>query len=153
MFLCLSLASLGMGEFFPFGCRGERFQILKSVAVHGFIRGPDDAAEIDQGLLIHLILAEQFHVVAEIAQEPIEFPEGAFSRVKPTGEGSMLERRWLQHNESDLQESLLRMPSVGSPFDADQKQAFDGLVAILLTGMEARDMRFIVSPPEGVKKN
>jgi len=34
------------------------------------------------------------------------------------------------------------MPAVGSPFDADQEQAFEGKGTILLTGMEARDMAF-----------
>jgi hypothetical protein len=48
-----------MGEFFPTGFRGEGFKILKGVAVQGFISRSDDTAEIDQGLLIHLILAEQ----------------------------------------------------------------------------------------------
>ena len=86
--------------------------------------GPDDTAKIDQGFLIDLILGEQFHVIAKIAEEPIELPERPFGRVKPAGERAALKGVGLEHNESDLQESLLRMPAVGSPFDADQEQAF-----------------------------
>ncbi len=62
--------------------------------------------------------------------------------VEPAGEGSALERLGFQHNESDQQESLLRMPAVGGPFDANQEQAFQGTVAILLTGMKTWDMAF-----------
>ncbi len=115
--------SLFRNEFFPFRCGGEGFQILKSVAVQGFICGPDDTAEVDQGLLIHLILAEQFHVVAEIAQEPIELPEGAFGRVEPAGEAA-LERLGFEHNESEAGKPF-GMPAIGGPFDANQEQSFE----------------------------
>ena len=52
---------------------------------------PDHAAEIDQGLFVHLILGEQFRVIAEIAQEPIQLPESSFGAIEPTREGAALE--------------------------------------------------------------
>ena len=131
-----------MGEFFPVGCGSKGFKILKGMAIQGCVCGSHDAAEIDQGFLIHLILAERLHVVAEIAQEPIELPKGPFGRVEPAGEGSALERFGFEHHESNLQESLLRMPAVGGPFDANQEQPFQWPVTILLTGMKTRDMAF-----------
>jgi hypothetical protein len=99
------------------------------VAIQRFVCRSDDTAQIDQGPLIHLILAEQFHVVTEIAQKPIESPEGAFTAVEVAGEGSAFERCRLQHDEPDLEKGLLRMPAVRGPFDANQEQALQWSVA------------------------
>jgi hypothetical protein len=41
------------------------------------------------------------------------------------------------------------MPAVGGPFDANQEQAFEGSVAIQLTGMETGDMAFHGFTSEG----
>ena len=50
------------------------------------MRCPNDSAKIEQGFLIHLISAEQFGVIAEIPEEPIELPERSFGAVQPARE-------------------------------------------------------------------
>jgi hypothetical protein len=72
------------------------------MAVQDYMCGLDDAAEVDQGLIVDLILAEQFHVVSEIAQEPIELPKGALSAVEPPGERAVLKNLRFQQNESEV---------------------------------------------------
>ena len=75
------LASRGAGKFLPICCRSEGIEILVGVAIEGDGRGANDAAKIQQGLLIHLIAAEKFSVIAKIPQKPIELPQRAFAGV------------------------------------------------------------------------
>jgi hypothetical protein len=50
------------------------------------MRCPNDSAKLEQSFFIHLVLAEQIGVIAEIAQKPIELPEGSFGAIQPTRE-------------------------------------------------------------------
>ena len=145
----MSLAGLCTREFLPFRFWGKGFKVLECVTIQGYVGGPDDAAEVDQGLFIYLILGEQFHVIAEVAQEPVELPEGAFGALEPAGEALSGERLWFEHGESEQQEGLLRVPAVGGPFDAHEEGAFQGMITIGLPGMKAWDMAFHWFTSEG----
>ena len=70
----------------PTRCGSEGLEILESSAHQGDVRGPNDPAKVYECLFIDLILCEEFLVVAEIAQEPIELPERAFGAVEPARE-------------------------------------------------------------------
>ena len=67
-------------------CRRKSFEVLEGPAVQGDMSCPNDPTKVEQGLFIHLIPTEEFGVVAEIAQEPIQLPERSFGAIEPAGE-------------------------------------------------------------------
>src|ERR1700690_1984680 len=106
------------------------------------MRDPNHTAKVQQGFFIHLILAEQVGVIAEITEKPVQFPERSFGAIQPTGEWSP--RKWfgLEDDKSHGQERLLRMPAVGRGIDSNQEKAFEKIFAILLPGMQAGNVSF-----------
>ncbi len=62
------------GEFFPPGRRRKAVEVEDRDAVYGDFADLDHAPQIDQGLVVDLILSQQFGVVAEVAQEPAQLP-------------------------------------------------------------------------------
>jgi hypothetical protein len=97
------------------------------------VRCPKHPAEVQEGLLIHLVSVEQIGVIAEITQEPIQLPEGSFSAVQPPREGSSYKRLRLQNNKANRQKRFLRMPAIRSGIDSNQEKAFEKIFAILLS--------------------
>ena len=85
---------------------------------------PHDSPQAQQGFLIDFVSAHQVGVVAEIPQEPAEFPKSLRSAVEPTGEGTTLMFFWFENSEPQDEERPLRMPAVEGPIDADQENAF-----------------------------
>ena len=54
-------------------------------AVENDVADFDHAAETDRALVIDFIAAEQFGIVAEVAQEPIKLPQGFGSAIETSG--------------------------------------------------------------------
>src|ERR1700752_1042367 len=93
---------------------------------------PNDAAKFEQSFIVNLILSEQFRVVSEIAQKPIQLPKGSFRAVQPTRKRSCCKRLRLENHKANGQEWFLRMPPIGGSIDANEEQAFESAFAILL---------------------
>jgi hypothetical protein len=102
--------------------------------------GSDDAPEIHERFFINLVPGEQFCVVTKVVEKPAEFPQRAIRTVEATGEGERLMGGGLQDAEAQRKERFLRMPAIGSPFDADQEDPIEIADQILLAGMETGNM-------------
>src|ERR1700722_10197588 len=93
----------------PISGRSEPIQVQERAAVQDRSRGAHDSAESQKGLVVHLVPAQQIRVVAEIPQEPAEFPQGFGGAVEPTGEGMTLVFPRLKNREAHDVERSLRM--------------------------------------------
>jgi hypothetical protein len=82
---------------------------------------PNNTAKIQEGLLIDLISAKQFGVIAKVAKKPGELPKCTLCAIQPTCERNSLKSSWLQNAEPNGKERLMGMPLVGSSFDTDQE--------------------------------
>jgi hypothetical protein len=114
--LRIVFADGGTVKQFPISCRSEGIEILKGAAVHRHARRSDDSAEIQESLLIDLISAEEFGVVAEIAKKPVEFPKCSVGAIQPSIERSSFERFWLDDDKSNFKKGLLFVPSIKGLF-------------------------------------
>src|ERR1700719_1395237 len=93
---------------------------------------PNDSAKFEQSFIVDLILSEQFRVVSEIAQKPIQLPKRSFGAVEPAQKRSFRKRFGLENDKPQRQERLLRMPAIGSSIDPNESQPFEKTVSILL---------------------
>src|SRR5208282_6428849 len=109
----------------------------------------NDAAEVDEGLFVDLVLIQQFWVVAEVPQEPVELPKRPLGRVQPARERPSLERFGFENDEPNRKEGSIGMPPVGSPLHASQEQPFERSLAIELSCMQTRNMTFHGFTSEG----
>src|SRR5690348_8919549 len=106
------------------------------------MRNTDHPSQIHQSFLIDIILSEQGLVIAEVAQEPIEFPQGFWCAIEPSRETPPFIFLGFEDDEGEGEERLLRVPAIRGSFNSDQKQSLelDRLVLGLLT--ETADMPF-----------
>jgi hypothetical protein len=70
---------------FPLGGRRETIQVEQGSAVYKNVANLDHSTQANQVLVIDFILAEQFDVVTEIAQKPVEFPQRSGRAVEASG--------------------------------------------------------------------
>jgi hypothetical protein len=138
--LHITLADGSAIEQFPICCRSKGIEILKGAAVHLHMGSSDDAAEIKESFLIHLISTEEFGVIAEITKKPVEFPKCSVGAVQPSRERSCVVRFWFDDDEADLEEWLLGMPSIRNLFHPSEKQTIERAFMILLPRIKPRDM-------------
>src|SRR5579863_2283710 len=87
------------GQFFPFTGWSKPSEIEQGAAVQGGVRNPHDPAKAEERLFVHIISAQEIGVIAEIAQEPTEFPQRFGSAVKATVEGTALMFSWFENDE------------------------------------------------------
>jgi hypothetical protein len=114
--LRFTLADGGAVEQFPIGGRSKGIEILKGAAVYRHEGGSNDPAEIEEGLLIHLVSTKEFGVIAEITKKPVEFPKCPVGAVQPSREPSCFERFWFEDDKSNFEEGLLGLPSIRNLF-------------------------------------
>src|SRR5271170_3441565 len=81
----------GTRDLAPFTGRGKSVEILVGAAIEGDERGSNDSPKIQERFHIHLILSEQFRVIAKVPKKPIEFPKRSLGAVQPPGEGMCCE--------------------------------------------------------------
>ena len=94
-------------------------------------------------LFIDFVSAHQIGVIAEIAQEPAELPEGLGSAVEPAGEGMALVFFGFENDEPQDVERSLRMPAIEGPIDADQEDAFQDASTVAAFAMQTGMWRFM----------
>jgi hypothetical protein len=93
--------------------------------MEGDRRSANDAAKVQKRLLVHLVAAKEFIVIAKVTQEPTELPESSFAAVQPSGEAPCGERCGLLNHEAEEQEWLLGMPAVRSTVHAHQEKPIE----------------------------
>src|ERR1700730_15404244 len=128
------------GEFVPFTGRGKPAEIEKAAAVQGRVGDPYDTSQAEQSFLIDFVSAHQIGVVAEIPQEPTEFPKRFGSAVETTGERTALTLSWFENSEPQNIERSLRMPAVEGPIDADQENSLQNVLSGAGFAMQTLDM-------------
>ena len=106
----------------------------------------DHALQTDQALLVNLISRQQFGVVAEIAQEPGELPQGFGGAVQASGNGSPGERLRLDYGKAEKVKRLLGMPAVLGTLYPDQEQAVRDCCTGASRFMQALDMALHAAP-------
>src|SRR6267154_2116496 len=114
------------GEFFPFSGWGKPPKIEKAAAVQGGVGNPHDSSQAEQSLFIDFVPAHQVGVVAEIAEEPAEFPKCFGGAVETSSERTILMFTWFKDYEPQNVKRPLRMPAVEGPLDTNQENALEG---------------------------
>ena len=89
--------------------------------MHGDFADLDHAPQVDQGLVIDLILSEQFGVIAEVAQEPAQLPHRPGRAVQAAGHETPGQVPGLEDGEADLVIRLLLVPAILGPIHPDQE--------------------------------
>jgi hypothetical protein len=104
------------------GGRGKAVQIKQRGAIYDGVADLDDAAQTEQTFLIDFIAADEFGVIAEVAQEPIELPQSFGCAVEATRYGPPGEMLGLDHGHAQKVVRLLLMPIL-SALHANQVEA------------------------------
>ena len=79
------------------------------------------APQVDQGLVLDLVLSEQFRVITKVTQEPAQLPHGSGRAIQATGHEAPGQMFGLQDGEADLVIGLLFVPPILGPIDPDQE--------------------------------
>ncbi len=109
--------------------------------------GAQNARETEQGLFIHLVSTEQVGVIAEIPQEPIQFPQGLLGAIEPPRNFARGKFLRLQDGETENEEGLLRVPAIIGSVHAHQEDAFQEFVRVCCLACKPGKCRFMTSPP------
>src|ERR1022692_4919368 len=80
------------------------------------------APQVDQGLVVDRILAQQFGVVAEVAQEPAQLPHSPGCAIESAGYEASGQMLGLEDREADLVIGLLLVPAILSAVHPDKEQ-------------------------------
>ena len=97
----------------------------------------DDTAEADQALVVDLIPAEQFGVVAEVAQKPVEFPQRSGRAVEAAGNRVSGEFFGFEDREAKEIERFSCIPPMMGSLDANEQQTIANLRSGRLVGRRA----------------
>ena len=88
----------------------------------------DHPTQPDQGLIMDLTAGEEFLVVAEVAQKPVQLPKGFGSAVEAAGESAAGKRLGFEDGKDQGVIGLLLMPAMLSTGNLDQEQVIgDGV--------------------------
>src|ERR1022692_4668622 len=80
------------------------------------------APQVDQGLVVDRIIAQQFGVVAEVAQEPAQLPHSPGCAVDTASHKAAGQMLGLDNREPDLVKRLLPVPAILRAIYPDKKQ-------------------------------
>ena len=125
--------------------RGEAIEVEQGTAVHDGATDLDDAAETNQVLVVDLILAQQFGVITEIAQEPVKLPQRFRRAVEASQEGVAGQGFRFKHGELKVVVRPLCVPAIACALDQEQdigKNAGRGRIGLV----QAFDLAFHAAP-------
>ena len=93
--------------------------------------GTKDTCQAKESLFIDFVTPKQVRVIAEIAQEPVQFPEGFLGAIEPARNlaGGKLLR--LEDRETEGEEGFLGMPTVVGAVDSNQEYTLANLQGAL----------------------
>ena len=92
-------------------------------------------ADLDHALqtyelgLVHFVASEEFGVVAEVAQEPVQLPQGLRAAIEPAGNDLSGEPAGLKDGQRKRVVRLLCLPLKLSPLHLNQEDSVGNLVS------------------------
>jgi hypothetical protein len=104
------------------------------------VRGTNDPAKVQEGLLIDLIAMEQVGIVAKVSKKPMQLPQSSLGAIQPAEERPVLGRLRLQNDKSELHEWFVRMFPIPSLLNANQKHAIEATFGILVLRVQAGNL-------------
>ena len=102
---------------------GEAVKVEEGGTVQNRVADLDDAAESNEVLVIDFIPPKYFGVVAEVAEEPGELPQGFRRAIHTAGNSVSRERLWLKDGEAQEVIGFLGVPAILGPVHTHQEQA------------------------------
>ncbi len=109
------------GKLLPLFSACKSFQVEKRSAGDRGVSDFCDSLQIDEFSGIDFILADEFRVIPEVTQEPIEFPEGLRGAIETPGERLARELLRLDDGEAERELGLLAVVAVERANYANQK--------------------------------
>ena len=84
--------------------------------------------QAEQCLVVDFVLAQQFRVIAEVAQEPAQFPHGSGGAVEAAGDQASGQMLGLENSEAYEVIRFPGMPAILRAINPDKEQAIgDGV--------------------------
>src|SRR5207248_8499010 len=112
----------GDGEFFPEGSRCKAVKVEDGDAVHHDTTDLHYAPQVDQSFVIDLSSSQQFGVIAEVAQKPVQLPHGSGRAVETPGHETAGQMFGLEDREADLVIRFLLVPAILGAINPNQEQ-------------------------------
>ena len=81
------------------------------------------ALEPGHSLVVNLVSPEQIGVIAEVAQEPAEFPQRFGSAIDAGGKAACGELSGLFDRKDESQKGFVSVGAIGGFLDADEKES------------------------------
>lgn len=107
----------------------------------------DHTLEADQLAFVHFVAAEQFGIVAKVAQEPVQLPQGFRVAVEAAGNDVVGESAGLKNGKAKGVVRLLCLPPKVDHCDADQEDPVGDLVgSAAIGGVQTGDLAFHAAP-------
>ena len=110
-------------------------------------------ADLDHALqtyelgLVHFIASEQLGVVAKVAQEPVQLPQGFRAAIEAAGKDVAGKPAGLKNGQSQRVVGLLRLPTKLDSLHPNQEDSVGDLVGgTAIGGMQAGDLAFHAAP-------
>src|SRR5580704_19688357 len=95
----LGTIEIGRRKFCPAAGRGKTIEAEQGSATDGDMAELDYAAQADELTFIDFIPVDQFGVVAEVPQEPIQLPQGFGIAIEPAGNNVTAKAAGLKNNQ------------------------------------------------------
>ena len=97
--------------------------------------------------LVDFVASEQFGVVAEVAQEPVQLPQGLRAAIEPAGDDLSGKPAGLKDGQSQCVIGLLCLPLKPGPLHPNQEDSVRNLVGgTAIGGVQAGDLAFHAAP-------
>src|SRR5579862_3051342 len=107
----------------------------------------DHALKTYKLTFIDFIAVKQFDIVSEIAQEPIQLPQGFWAAIEPTRNDMAGKSAWFENGQIYRVVRLLRVSTELCTLDANQKESIGDLVGgTAVGGVQARDLASHAAP-------
>jgi Helix-turn-helix len=89
--------------------------------MHGNFADLYYSPQVDQSLVINLVLCQQLGVLAEVAQEPAQFPHRPGRAVDTSDHETLDQMFGLEHGETDLVIRFMLVPAILGPIQPVQE--------------------------------
>src|SRR5580704_7457735 len=107
-------------KLFPLVGRSKSLEVEEAATAEHGVGDSDNSPQPPQSPFVDLIPSEQVGVVAEVSEEPAQFPQGSGCGVEPTGDRPAGVLLGLEDAQAQGEERLLRMPVVEGTLDPNQ---------------------------------
>ena len=107
----------------------------------------DHALQPHELSFVHLVASEQFGVVAEVAQEPVQLPQGFRAAIEPTRKDVPGEPAGFKNGQRECVIGLLCLPLEFGSLNANEEYPVGDLVGgTAIGGVQAGDLAFHAAP-------